>query len=90
MKKVTIKSVNKYFLYTLLCVVFLSSCDCNKAQKKEVVTEVKEVPKIDTLKTKKQKEGTGLGITTSGKVGIEISEGIILGTDGSIGIGIGF
>ena len=85
-----LKTKLSYTFYTFLCVVFLSSCDCKKTQKKEVVTEVKEVSKIDTLKTKKEDEGLGLGITTSGKVGVEISEGIILDTDGSMGIGIGF
>lgn len=49
------------------------------------------VPKKDAQKTReKEDQRSGLGISTSGKLGVELAPGIILDFDGGISPGFGF
>lgn len=92
MKNLKLRS---HFLYTLLCVVFLTSCNCEK-QKKEIVIEENNYEEDyyiynDTLQnnTIEDNNSSGVGITTSGKLGVEVTEGLYINSSGELEVGFG-
>lgn len=93
MKNLKLKS---HFLYTLLCVVFLTSCNCDK-QKKEIIIEENNRQEDyyiynDTLQNntiQEKNNSSGVGITTSGKLGVEVTEGVYINSSGELEFGFG-
>lgn len=83
-----------HFLYTLLCVVFLTSCNCDK-QKEEIVIEENNYEQDyyiynDTLQNNTiEDNSSGVGITTSGKLGVEVTEGLYINSSGELELGFG-
>lgn len=64
----------------LLALSLLSGCD-----------NPPPVPRDPPQETPRAKNNSsGLGITTTGKVGIELAPGIVLGFDGKVSPGFGF
>lgn len=49
-------------------------------------------PKQETRQAQPRKadEGIGMGMTSSGKLGLHIGPGLVLGFDGKVGLGVGF
>ena len=96
MKNLKLRS---HFLYTLLCVVFLTSCNCDK-QKEEIVIEEIVIEENnyeqdyyiynDTLQNNTiEDNSSGIGITTSGKLGVEVTEGLYINSSGELELGFG-
>lgn len=85
MRKFNLRNLVAIAVYTVLVAVFVS-CDCKN--EKELSNDYKTVDSIktDTLNVK-HKDGIGVGITTSGKVGIELMDNVYMTTDGEIGFG---
>lgn len=94
MKNLKLRS---HFLYTLLCVVFLTSCNNKEKQEEKIdldsINYIEEDYYIydDTLEIKEEKtdKSSGVGITTSGKLGVEVTEGVYINSNGELELGFG-
>jgi len=94
MKNLTLRS---HFLYTLLCVVFLTSCNNKEKQEEKIELNTTNYAEDDyyiyndTLGVQEEKkdENSGVGITTSGKLGVEVTEGVYINSNGELELGFG-
>ena len=79
----------KYLIYALLMVFFVSSCKNANCENKTTSIQSRKKVSKDTLTQKEDYGGVKMGISTSGKaaIGVDIGGGLILTTDGNIGIG---
>lgn len=75
MKKLSLAAV-------LAATLGLSACD-------QPATPV-PVPLSEQQAQPQERQSGGLGMTYGGKLGVELAPGLVLGFDGSIGLGFGF
>ena len=84
------KKILKLSTASVLGLTLLTACDTNVNRYEGATNQTPSTQKYSTQKRNSNDDSSGLGMSYTGKPGIELAPGIVIDYSGNIGPGIGF